>query len=566
MMKRTEQESAILDKWPVVTADDIELMNDEFPHYIFFRRQTDGGVEYHTSCCGRTERIEPVRRTEQPWENALLDASYHNQLHTCPWCSREVTMKDLSKAGRRKGLVASRLVVLLHGDEHALYADALSLRKEYETLADLTTRPTYCLCSGYRFAPGDVMQIDYQAWDEGFITWERGQLSRKKEVQEPFKTGSLSFYTHDSYAVIGREVVETHPFFQYCQYFDRWQYRPSGPRGYAHKYDDLISYLTAYSIYPRQIEMLVKAGLYQPVSELICRRKRFAAVINWDEPDPRKAMGLSGQELSQLLAIHPDFGALECRAYANRHLGTSWDVEDAATFWNMWGLELRPMEVLRFCRRYQLPLGKLLRYLDRVTGRESSGTARAEAFIIYRDYLDASYHLGRCMEHSAVLWPEVLFTAHDEATDQWAMVQLQEAEAAGRGKQPKGAKDRARKYEFELDGLLIKMPMSAAAIRLEGQKLQHCVGGYAKRHLDGVLTILFLRKADAPHTPYVTIEMQGNQLRQIHGFGNDAGRVSPSVKHKGFLESWLQWLQAGSPRDDAGRPKIPKKQKRSVVA
>ena len=34
-MKRTVQEQAILDNWPVVTADDIELMNDEFPHYIF---------------------------------------------------------------------------------------------------------------------------------------------------------------------------------------------------------------------------------------------------------------------------------------------------------------------------------------------------------------------------------------------------------------------------------------------------------------------------------------------------------------------------------------------------
>ncbi|HIT31660.1 MAG TPA: hypothetical protein IAC25_02335 [Candidatus Enterenecus stercoripullorum] len=105
-MKRTVQEQAILDNWPVVTADDIEMMNDEFPHYIFFHRRKDGRVEYHTSCCGKTEVIEPVRRTELPWGNALLDASYHNQLHTCPWCSRKVTMKDLSKAGKRKGLAA----------------------------------------------------------------------------------------------------------------------------------------------------------------------------------------------------------------------------------------------------------------------------------------------------------------------------------------------------------------------------------------------------------------------------------------------------------------------------
>ncbi len=565
-MKRTEQEQAILNSWPVVTADDIELMNDEFPHYIFFRRRGDGSVEYHTSCCGRTEVIEPVRRTELPWENALLDASYHNQLYVCPWCSRGVTMKDLNKAGKRKGLAEYRLVVLLHGDDHALYADALALHKAYKTVDDLTARPTYRMCSGYRFAPREVMQIDHQLWDDGTITWELGQLDREKKVQEPFKRGSLSFYTHDSYAVIGRDVLEDHPFFRYCQYFHLWQYRPGGARGYAHKFHDLISYLTAYSIYPRQVEMLVKAELYQPVAELIGHRKKFAAAIDWEEPDIRKAMGLSKQELGQLIAIRPDFGALECRAYANQHLGTSWDVEDAATFWCMWGTDLRPMEVLRFCRRYQLPLGRLLRYLERVTGGDSYGSARAEAFVIYRDYLEAAYHLGRCMEHSAVLWPECLFTAHDEATDQWARIQLQEAEKAGRGKRPRGAKERARKYEFELDGLLIKMPMSAAAILLEGQKLNHCVGGYAKRHLEGVLTILFLRKADAPHTPYVTIEMQGNQLRQIHGQNNDMGQVSPRVRHKGFLATWLRWLQAGSPRNEDGTPKLPKKRKGAVVA
>lgn len=230
-MKRTEQEQAILDNWPVVTADEIETMNDEFPHYIFFRCGKDGGMEYHTSCCGRTEVIEPVRRTELPWENALLDASYHNQKHTCPWCSRGVTMKDLGKAGKRKSLDEYRLVVLLHGDDHALYADALSLHKEYGAMDDLTARPTYWLCSGYRFARGEVMQIDYQMWDAGAITWELGQLGRKKLVQEPFKKGTLSFYTHGSYSVIGRDVLENHPFFRYCNYFHDWEYRPGGTWG-----------------------------------------------------------------------------------------------------------------------------------------------------------------------------------------------------------------------------------------------------------------------------------------------------------------------------------------------
>ena len=117
-----------------------------------------------------------------------------------------------------------------------------------------------------------------------------------------------------------------------------------------------------------------------------------------------------------------------------------------------------------------------------------------------------------------------------------------------------------------LGDLCIKFPMSAAAIRLEGQRLNHCVGGYAKRHLEGVLTILFLRKMDMPNTPYVTIEMQGNQLRQIHGLCNDIGRVSPRIKHKGFLDTWMRWLREGSPRNEDGSPQLPKKKCGGVVA
>ena len=105
-------------------------------------------------------------------------------------------------------------------------------------------------------------------------------------------------------------------------------------------------------------------------------------------------------------------------------------------------------------------------------------------------------------------------------------------------------------------------PLTAASIRNEGRILHHCVGGYAERHIKGVLTILFLRKSSAPHTPYVTIEMSGNRLIQIHGYDNErSGGESPWTVHREFLDMWLAWLKAGSKRDKDGRPVLPERKK-----
>ena len=160
-----------------------------------------------------------------------------------------------------------------------------------------------------------------------------------------------------------------------------------------------------------------------------------------------------------------------------------------------------------------------------------------------------------------MLWPDDLRASHNLVSDQFTARQDEEIT-----KLPieKGAVDcavRKQKYEFELDGLIIRFPLTSAAIRYEGKVLNHCVGGYAERHIKGVLTILFLRQAEEPNRPYVTIEMDGNRIVQVHGYENDLGRQSPKVIHKEFFDTWLAWLKAGSKRDKDGKPVLPKKRK-----
>lgn len=568
-MKYTEREQELLNGWPTVTEEDLTRMNDLFPHYLFFRKEGDlmglGGVSLYASCCGRKEHRPCLTRTEPPEHRALLDHLRHKEPWTCPWCGREVTVIDLAKARGRKSLRRTELTVLLHTRGDALYADALALHKDYGDEQALTARPTVWCSSGYRFAPGEVMQADYQMTcreHEPVITYERERLGRPKQVSEPFKDGPIYWYHYEPYSILNREVLEEHPFFRWCGFFDHWQYRPGGARGYAFKFDDFISYLTAYAIYPRQVEMLVKSGLWEPLSDLIYTRKRNAAAMCWEEPDPRKSFGLNKRELSWFLGVQPPMEVLALRNYVQKHWDKRWGLPFCMDFRNLWGCQLSAMEVLRFLRRFRLDPERFLRYLDRVY--EETESHYATLFELYRDYLDAAWALGYCMEHGKVLWPENLNEAHDTATAELAGEQA----AALRRGVAADARTRKDKYEFELDGLRIVFPMTAAAIKREGKALDHCVGGYAERHMKGVTTILFLRRAEAPATPYITLEMNGNTIRQIHGYHNDTlpGSRNPRAVHGAFLDAWLRWLRDGSKRDESGGPRLPKHRETAKTA
>ena len=118
-------------------------------------------------------------------------------------------------------------------------------------------------------------------------------------------------------------------------------------------------------------------------------------------------------------------------------------------------------------------------------------------------------------------------------------------------------------FSFTADGLSVAVPRGVQDIVWEGRVLRHCVGGYAERHVNGAVTILFLRMESAPGVPYVTIELSTEnncrelRIRQIHGYRNDRdGGPPPEWVHGGFLKLWLDWVHEGSPRDAEGRPVV----------
>ena len=156
----------------------------------------------------------------------------------------------------------------------------------------------------------------------------------------------------------------------------------------------------------------------------------------------------------------------------------------------------------------------------------------------YSDYLDQCRKLQYDMSDTAISIPHDFFAMHERLSDikrykhdEFANKELQQR-LIGR-----------RIFEFRCGDLFIRQPLSVVEIIIEGERLHHCVGGYAERHARGMTNIFFVRRKTDPDTPYYTIEV-GNDYRiiQCRGYRNDAGRKKPD-EVKAFEKEYKKYLE-----------------------
>ena len=144
---------------------------------------------------------------------------------------------------------------------------------------------------------------------------------------------------------------------------------------------------------------------------------------------------------------------------------------------------------------------QLFRYLDGQYHCNVPGVYHA-----WSDYLDQAQILGKALNRRNVLLPPDLGRAHDEVSKEYRIraqrlrkEQQEREELALKAGYEELRKKLETKYAWASDGYVIRIPQDAEEIRREGRILQHCVAGYAERHMRGVVVILFLRK-EKKHT------------------------------------------------------------------
>lgn len=535
-----------LEQFPIIEDTKAVTMqvNRLFEPYIFFENHKKS-KELWCSCCLKHWFMPIPPRTVTTVEYELM-YNGHNEHVTCPYCGARAKYKNARKLGRKKNLQEYRPVVLLSEKDGDLYARAYWTRKTY---AKLDAAPEFYLVEAYHFTPGRATiyyDFDYTLKQRS-ISGNYDPVHRV--ITEPFTEGSYYWFRYIPYVVLGIDAIGRSSF-KYCGYeeFEKgieaeWGLEKCRTRC------DMMKFLAAASIYPRQIEMLIKTGFGELVYDLVCGRKKNKDIFDWRKNNYLDAFGLTKAEMR---AWRESGAYMKCIPWYKKLRRAG--VPESFEALNYLSVELPytvdEQDFIRICCRMKLKPTKLLGYLC-----GGKLTVEAGEFQIYKDYIDMAESLGWDLSNETVKLPRDLHKKHDEASEEINEKFLR----ADLDKVNSELCKRMRKYNFEFGDYFIRCAVSANEIVQEGKTLNHCVGGYAQRHMSGKLTILFLRRRDQPHKSLYTIEMQGNRLIQIHGYNNDRGTAQPRDTMAWILEPWLDWIEKGSKRNKDGSPKLPKK-------
>lgn len=562
----TEREKEILLNFPKLTQEELDAANDLFAPYIFYQSEP-GGRRVWTSCCHKNGEFltEPQRIETIEMRDVLYGA--HGERVKCPWCGRDVTLKCRGrvKSLQNKDNVPEGQVLFLRATpEGSIYAQGYWMQKNYvEYPADY---PKYQSSLNYFFEPGRATMFYRDYWTQDWtVEIEQYRMGRPKKVCEPFSRCGL-WPGVVPYSVIGMDELDK-SFARYCNY--RAFYLQDAADDWP-MHDDLIRFLCIACVYPRQLEMLNKSGQLRLINDLMWEGKKNARIFAWEETDPRRAFGLSGQELKKYLARGDDLNVLEAR----KATGCSFEAAEE-WFSDLYGFRYGS-DIAAFAKsakRHGLKVDELRKYLLRYTGPRCGGRGFFTlecAWQMWTDYLVNAEAVGFDLAQRSVLLPRDLEGAHDNAA---ALLQEQKAKAdKAKGRELSAmAKKRAdaldKRYGFETEHFFIRAPRSTAEIVREGRILHHCVGGYADRHARGEATFLFLRDKAHPMTPLCTIQVLGDRLIQIHGYNDERqpGAVRPQLRFAEIYTPWLRWLNAGQPRDKKGTPRVPKIKERKTA-
>lgn len=402
-----------------------------------------------------------------------------------------VPPKVIEKMGEKKRGFGNFVVFLTNGDElfakcyHKYYSGELVERQRYVFARDG--------CCRYG--------MDYQ-----------GKWTVRTEFREPvFCSASYGHYFDNSYQVLNREAINS-SCMKYC----------------CHEMYDgnlLMSYLGLYTKHPN-IEYLMKSGYGALISDEESHsyywgvRNRIVANsnINFKSNNLLKMLGLSRTEFKLLK-------------------GLEW-CYPAYIAWRRYYPSYKPTELLDITKAFGTEFGMVKRMTDmielRLTRIASYLAGQNIRLRDYVDYLEQSINLQYDLRDTAIAMPHNFAAMHDRLSNiiKYAFDgETSEMFAINY--------ERRRELEFSSGKYLIRQPQSMDEIVEEGKLLHHCVGGYAKRHAGGVLTILFIRKADNPEAPLYTMELGNDgRIQQVRGKYNR----DPTKEVLGFVEQYKQYI------------------------
>ena len=448
-----------------------------------------------------------------------FEGARHKSRVTCPHCGVRAQLRSKGM-GHKKLYEERRVVITCPVDHDTVWFRAFYAFKSYQNSCD----PSVELSETTRYLL-HPKQVKCFRFDYSYFSMNDWSVCNQRE---PF----TQYMQAQNYEVLGLNRLEE-TFMKYLdadQYIDYIAQTGCSNRYIINVY--LMRFICDFCRYPI-IESLLKAGFEDFVKEKIVSQKPYKRMLNWDAAGIKDFFKkLSPPEIRHLRDEH--YQALWLTTHTNlKKIEKSISPEFTSQILKKY-FSVGTDTIIDICKKYNISIKKADKYLSKQS---------IESMMLkpsrWKDYLDIAAQIGYDLTCEAVLMPKDLQTAHDTVS-KILTAKMREQEAQEMRERTEQVK---KKYAFEFGELQIVVPERISDIVEEGQKLQHCVAGYAERHAKGALTILFVRKKSELDKPYVTMEVTTKDtIRQVHGFRNDA--VCPlSEEVKEFVEEFKKYIK-----------------------
>lgn len=530
----TEQDKQDLLDMPNITQADIQTINRHFNPYIFYKKNKKEDYECFCTHCNST---------------FYASAKKHGEFEHCPNCGKQALI--VSANYPQKGKYQSLNFVIFKFLGNTVYAlciwvdktycprqfrsynwGTLKLDRDFQRQPDLRAGVTMI----YVFKPGG-----YAAYTPDWSSKLQDYTYRKvkKKIPKPFH-GYM--YYSPSMIYINKNFLNHRTL--------KYYYEALPSRNYSATSDELIKWLCLCSFAP-MTEIAIKSGsptLRKIVYDRLDGDCVHSKLVNWKAKRPKDFLKIPYSDLKRYGLYLTNKGALGHVDLTTLEFYAAHYKKGEKVSFELCEFE-QDIINCRIDKGYiDLADLKQVKELFEYKKRQvKNGTWHSLG--TYVDYLDHAKDCGYDIKQNHIRFPRNLRQAHDDAVENWAIIcaEKEKAKAEAEAKKynyPKRYKKLVKNYSFEYGDLMIVVPKSASEIIDEGRILQHCVGGYASRHIQGQTTILFLRHISEPDKPYYTIEVDEKEkhIVQCHGFMNE-WKSKKAEEVKAFEKEFAKFIK-----------------------
>lgn len=337
---------------------------------------------------------------------------------------------------------------------------------------------------------------------------------------------------------------------------------------------------TRYNTWGRLFEQTAEAGKELNYNRMMCAERRMAGVIEYLfkggfnrllRETIENISVYSGNYSGPLCTAQSDIRAvfgLSDRQKINRI--RDCDGGEGTLLWLQWAEEKEEKiddETLRWLSGEKIRKENVKFIIDRMSPRQIMNYVKKQQAGGYKgktaknvleqwaDYLNMCQKAGKDTSDEMVYRPRDLKYRHDEMVEEIRKHQMieqikrnkeanEEYARKMREKFP-GAEENLeavrRKFEYQDEEYMIRVPKSLTEIAQEGNALHHCAGAserYYERIMQNETYICFLRRMAEPDIPFYTIEVEpGGTIRQHRSYFDE----EPGIQEiRSFLRGWQQ--------------------------